>query len=460
VKDMTEGILLGKTKTVCEKTLKVIDAQVIEKGGWIILRKLCPDHGVSEVRHIFDMPLLYEKMKQIFCKEQVDNFYPHDLILYITSKCNLLCPVCYSSAGENGAQDLSLKQAMEMVCRYQGGAVHISGGEPTLREDLFDLLTHIKEKGFFTGLFTNGLRLEDENYVKKLKEAKLDLVILSFDSLRESDLVRLRGRPLLESKLKAFSHIKKEGIGVYLFSAVVAGINDDQIGPLIEFAKENIDSVDIVNFNPVWRVGRYDDFTRIPASKIYQRMEENGFLFDEFMLCTEFSHLCFEILSKLLGKKWRRQPPCAQRLYLFKLEDKIIKLTDLLDLPYLNKRLNDIHSKVKSSPKFISWGLLICCFPFGYFIKGATKNETLRKLTFFFARNLFAWKRKKRWLSSRLLSVMIGAFHSPEDADFQFLRKCTLYCNSEQGDFIQCACLRQILSETNNRSICELVREF
>lgn len=445
----SKEIVVDHTETVCRDCAKVVDAEVVHKEDRLFIRRKCPVHGTSDTPHVFDMPELYQAMKAIFCSDPSRIVYPHDLILYITSKCNMHCPVCYVDTDSPHAKELSLSDIKSILDHYRGCAVHISGGEPTLRDDLFDIIAEIKKRKFFCGLFTNGLRLADTDFTEKLSAAGVDLVILQFDSLNDDDYLSLRGERLLHVKLKALENLKKAGMGTYLFSAIVEGINDDQVPGLVDFARKNIEWVDIMNVNPVWRIGRYNNFERIPASKLYASMEKAGLHFHEFMASTEFSHLCFEIASKLAQQKWVRQPPCAQRLYFVKVDDEVVKLTDILNIPRLLPRLRMISRSMTNRSKFYSWFLFLTCFPYVSFLRDLFASRQLRGFLWGVLKEKIFHHQKKRISASRLLSIMIGAFQGQEDADMRFLKKCTLFANNPDGKGIRCSCTRQMMCDFN-----------
>lgn len=417
---------------------------MIERGGRLFLRKNCPEHGIEESPHIFDMPVLYHQIKRIFCANQLRPAYPNELVAYLTRECNLHCPVCYMGANDGPKNELTQEALFSILSVYKGRAVHLSGGEPTLRGDLFEIIRKIKEMGFFAGVFTNGLKLSDFNYVRELKNAGMDLAIVSLESLRSQDYLLIAGKDILKEKLKAIHNLKKEKTGVYLFSYIAEGLNEDQINPLIDFAKDNIEAVDILNFTPIWKVGRFGKFNRIPASGIYSQLKTAGFSLEEFILNTEFSFLSFEILSKLLNGRWVRQPPCEQMVYLFKIKSGFIKIGDLVSLPYLIKRFGRINRLINSRPLVFKWGIFLLNAPFFYFIKEIFINKRLRALLKETLGDIISSRTFKRAISKRKLTIMTGQVHSFDDADFRFINKCTLYAVDEEGKNMLSFCTRQM----------------
>ncbi|MCI6738593.1 MAG: radical SAM protein, partial [Intestinibacter sp.] len=205
------------------------------------------------------------------------------VLLELTDRCNLKCPICFASANEDVKPDVSIERVAEyfdylMDC---GGPynIQLSGGEPTMRDDLDQIIKIGREKGFtFFQLNTNGIRIaEDADYIKKLAEAGLNTVFLQFDGLTEKPYIRLRGKKLLRTKLKAIENCKKAGVGVVLVPTVEKDANLDQLGKIIEFAINNMPAVRGVHFQPISYFGRYenrDETFRITIPKMIKEIEK------------------------------------------------------------------------------------------------------------------------------------------------------------------------------------------
>ena len=154
----------------------------------------------------------------------------------------------------------SLKQDIDRIVQLAGDPLlQLSGGEPTLRDDLPELVRYAKEAGCsYTQVNTNGIRLaEDESYVAALANAGLDIVFLQFDGVSDEIYRALRGRDLLETKLRAIRNCDKYRIGVTLVPTVVPEVNDHVLGDVIRLAVELFPAVRSVHFQPVTYLGRY-----------------------------------------------------------------------------------------------------------------------------------------------------------------------------------------------------------
>lgn len=157
--------------------------------------------------------------------------------------------------------------------------MQLSGGEPSLRDDLPEIVALGLSRGFsFIQVNTNGLRLaKDPSYVGALKEAGLASVFLQFDGMDDTVYRKLRGRELFREKRLAIEHCARHGIGVVLVPTLVPGVNTDQIGDVIEFALKELPAVRGVHFQPISYFGRYPspprDEDRITIPEIVTEIE-------------------------------------------------------------------------------------------------------------------------------------------------------------------------------------------
>ena len=187
-------------------------------------------------------------------------------LVEITSRCNLRCPVCFADSGEAGSDpDLETLGRMfdQTMARTGGCNLQLSGGEPTVRGDLPDIVRLAKRAGFgFVQLNTNGLRLaEDPALAGKLAGAGLSSIFLQFDGVCDEVFRALRGRDLFEVKKKAIDHASKTGLGIVLVPTVARGVNVDHLWDIVRFGLEHQPHVRGVHFQTMSYFGRYpEDF--------------------------------------------------------------------------------------------------------------------------------------------------------------------------------------------------------
>jgi hypothetical protein len=157
--------------------------------------------------------------------------------------------------------------------------LQLSGGEPTLRNDLPEIVALARSTGFtFVQLNTNGVRIaRDKPYLHRLKEAGLDCVFLQFDGLTDEVYQQIRGKALLQVKEEVVERCAEEQLGVVLVPTLVPRINTGQIGDILRFAVEQMPTVRAVHFQPVSYFGRYPqtpaDHDRITLPEVMQEIE-------------------------------------------------------------------------------------------------------------------------------------------------------------------------------------------
>lgn len=269
--------IIRHTRSVCPICLKNIEADLIQKeGGQIYLEKECDEHGkysalVWQGAMDFHLWTRYsEPLKGSVGKNCPNNCGICDeheagtccTLLEVTKRCNLSCTFCFANGGrpEDDPSLAELKEAIRDIIRQCGHPLlQLSGGEPTLRDDLPELISFAKEAGCsYVQLNTNGIRLaEDPEYAKRLAEVGLDIVFLQFDGTTDEIYQALRGKPLLKTKKQAIQICSDLRVGVTLVPTVVPGINDNNLGDLIDYAKSMVPAVRGIHFQPVSYFGRY-----------------------------------------------------------------------------------------------------------------------------------------------------------------------------------------------------------
>ncbi|GAP13640.1 predicted Fe-S oxidoreductases [Longilinea arvoryzae] len=209
---------------------------------------------------------------------------PCCVLFDVTLRCDLACSFCFASAGKHAASgDPSLETIRTWYQRLldAGGPfnVQLSGGEPSLRDDLPEIIALGKSMGFpFFQINTNGLRLaRDPAYLGRLKQAGLSTVYLQFDGTTDEIFQKMRGGKLLELKIQTIERCAEEGLGVVLVPTLVPGINFDNLGEILRLAIEHAPTVRGVHFQPVSYFGRYPqaprDEDRITIPEVIRAIE-------------------------------------------------------------------------------------------------------------------------------------------------------------------------------------------
>jgi hypothetical protein len=183
------------------------------------------------------------------------------VLVEVTLRCNLSCPFCFAQRGSKSADPTmeqlseSFKELVKKGCTF----IQLPGGEPTLREDLPDIVASAKSSGCENiQLNSNGIRLgEDRAYTRALAQAGLSFVFMQFDGTEDVIYEKLRGRPLFEEKKAAIKACSDELPGVTLVPTVVPGVNDHNLGDMLNFGFSNSPAVRGVHFQPVSYFGRH-----------------------------------------------------------------------------------------------------------------------------------------------------------------------------------------------------------
>jgi 7,8-dihydro-6-hydroxymethylpterin dimethyltransferase len=327
----------SRTTSLCPHCLRSIAAQRVTENNAVYLEKYCPEHGdLPRVLLWRNDPIPYSKWNKIGtakrCLQQFLTYSAHGCpydcgicpshkqdtctaVIELTYRCNINCPVCFASANKTAPPDPDYGQIIQMLQALLGYGspvpIQLSGGEPTLRDDLPQIVASAREMGFdHIQVNTNGIRLAvDIEYGKALKEAGVTVFFLQFDGIIADAYRIIRGIDLLPLKLKAIQRCSKLKVGVILVPTLVRSVNFNQIGAIIQFAKEWIPTVRGVHFQPMAHLGRYPtpphNEERVLLSDILKAIEDQtaGELKVENLIppgCEE-SHCSFSSLS-VLGK--------------------------------------------------------------------------------------------------------------------------------------------------------------
>jgi uncharacterized radical SAM superfamily Fe-S cluster-containing enzyme len=276
-------MLIKKTRSLCPTCRTVVDAEIVEEDGKVWLMRTCPAHGSS--RHLYwSDAAMYHRFQEYDAvgngianpqSATPDNSCPtacglcnhhHSQTLLanidLTNRCNLDCDFCFANARACGFvyepcfdDIVKMLQVLRDEKPVPAPAVQFSGGEPTMRDDLVEIIKKAKSMGFpQVQIATNGVKLaKDPALAQQLKDAGLNTVYLHFDGVSKET------NPFLAIHEKALANLKKVGLGTVLVPTVIRGRNDKEVGDIIRFAIDNIAVVRGVNFQPVAFTGAASD---------------------------------------------------------------------------------------------------------------------------------------------------------------------------------------------------------
>jgi hypothetical protein len=274
--------------TICSKCFRKLEGKIIFQDDKVYLLKRCPEHGGERVliaddleyyrrcREVFikkpEMPLVYNTPVKWGCPYDCGLCTDHEQhsclsLIEVTDSCNLRCPVCYAGSGPERIEHRSLaliEKMLDAVVRNEGqpDVVQISGGEPTLHPEFFTILKMAEARPIrHLMINTNGLRIaNDEEFVKRLAGAHPDIEIyLQFDSFEREALLDLRGADLRSTRERALEKLNKHNISTTLVVTLRKGLNDGEIGKIIDFALTQ-PCVRGVTLQPIQDAGRLEKF--------------------------------------------------------------------------------------------------------------------------------------------------------------------------------------------------------
>jgi len=369
------------TTSVCPECLKIIPAEIYESNNIVWISKTCPKHGETIEKYWEDYPM-YVKASRFarngkgitnpnvkldgskcpfdcgLCKRHKSHTALANIVL--TNRCDLACWYCffYAKPGEK-IYEPSLDQFRKMfqLLRQEKpiacNAVQLTGGEPTLRDDLLDIIKIAKEEGFtHIQLNTNAINLaKDPTLAAKVRKAGVNTLYMSFDG------VTAKTNPKNHLEVyKAIENCRKANLGIVLVPTIIKGINDHEMGKIIKFASDNLDVIRGVNFQPVSLVGRMPNTERekmritIPAAIKEIEAQTGGELArDDFFpvpcigSITEF----VEALTERPNYDLSTHFACGMATYLIKDGDTLVPITRFVDVEGLFKYLQQKALELK-----------------------------------------------------------------------------------------------------------------
>jgi uncharacterized radical SAM superfamily Fe-S cluster-containing enzyme len=300
-------LFLGQTTSLCEDCLALVPAKIIAEDNNVFLLKRCREHGVQKTLIADD--LSYWKSQQDWLKPgdrplnvqtRTDHGCPYDCglcpdheqhsclaIIEVNEACNLSCPVCFaeSSVKREAHRPLAeIERMLDILVESEGepDLVQISGGEPTLHPQFFEILEAARRRPIrHLMINTNGLRIAREpGFAERLAAFMPRFeVYLQFDSLKREPLMALRGADLTRVRQEALEALERNNISTTLVVTLKKGLNDAEIPDIVRHAL-TWRCVRGVTFQPIQDAGRNEGFDarrdRIVLTQVRRRIAEAG----------------------------------------------------------------------------------------------------------------------------------------------------------------------------------------
>jgi uncharacterized radical SAM superfamily Fe-S cluster-containing enzyme len=381
--------------SICSICFRRAEGKIVFEDGNVYLLKRCPLHGPERVLMADDIDY-YRRCREIFLKTpEMPTRYnmpvrwdcPYDCglctdheqhscltLVEITDHCNLECPICYASSGPSRTGYRSLDQVERMldaVVRNEGrpDVVQISGGEPTLHPQFFEILDMARQRPIqHLMVNTNGIRIaREDGFAERLAEYMPGFEIyLQFDSFEAAALKELRGADLTSIRMQAIEKLNRLGVSTSLVVTLKRGLNDGEIGRIVDWAVQQ-PCVRGVVLQPIQTAGRHEQFDpstdRLTLTEVRRRLLAQTNLFRPEDVIPVPCH-----------------PDSLAMAYALKSAGKVIPLTGMIDPQILieggrntivyesDTTLHDQLFKLFStnhSPKSSATTLhdLLCCLP-------------------------------------------------------------------------------------------------
>jgi 7,8-dihydro-6-hydroxymethylpterin dimethyltransferase len=287
VPEIRQQILDGKQdyRILIEEKPGEIKAQIIERDGKILMVKDCPKHGRFEDVMSIDTAF-FEHLERTFPGRDIaahndETLHNHGnssikhgrgsvLTIDLTNRCNMMCDPCFMDANQVGfVHELSwneiktlLDNAISIKPRRQM-SVQFSGGEPTMSPYFLDAIRYARQLGYDSvQAATNGIEFaKDPDFALQAMESGLRYVYLQFDGVGNAANSHRNVGNLFDVKLRAIENLHSNGVEIVLVTTVVNGINNEQVGRVVQFALDNPDKIAFVSFQPVSFTGRDEAIT-------------------------------------------------------------------------------------------------------------------------------------------------------------------------------------------------------
>jgi uncharacterized radical SAM superfamily Fe-S cluster-containing enzyme len=399
------------TNSICSVCLRKVEAKILFQNGNVYLQKRCPSHGHEKV--LISVDIDYYKQSRLTLKPgqmpvrfntPIKYGCPYDCglcpdheqhscltLVEITDACNLECPICYAESGPSRQTHRSLEQIefmLDVVVQneMEPDIVQISGGEPTIHPQFFEVLDAAKRRPIkHLMVNTNGVKIaQDPEFAARLREYMPGFEVhLQFDSLEEEVLRDLRGADLRRIRLDALEHLNRYNISTTLVVTVKKGVNDQELGRIIDFALKQR-CVRGVTFQPVQAAGRLEGYDasrdRLCLAEVRRNILEQNSLFAPEDIIPVPCH-----------------PDCLAMGYALKMGGKTVPLTRFVDPNILlqgegstivyerDPRLREQIFKLFStshSPESAGASLkqLLCCLPLVQVPEGISYDNVFRVL--------------------------------------------------------------------------------
>ena len=287
VREAREVILSGGVDYSILKTEKVgeVKATILERNNQIWMVKECSKHGKTEDIMAIDAAFL-EHIESQFPGRDIqahndEKLHNHGsstvkygrgavLTVDLTNRCNMMCDPCFMDANQVGfVHELEwdeiktiLDNAISIKPRRQM-SVQFSGGEPTMSPYFLKAVNYCRQIGYNSvQAATNGIEFaKSKGFAEAASDAGMRYAYLQFDGIGNEPNQHRKIGNLFDVKIKAIENMHDAGIEIVLVTTLVNNVNNEEVGPIIQFARDNPGRIAFIAFQPVSFTGRDEEIT-------------------------------------------------------------------------------------------------------------------------------------------------------------------------------------------------------
>jgi pyruvate-formate lyase-activating enzyme len=234
------------TRSLCPECRRVLITRLVADDDGAFMHKCCPEHGTKRVR-VARNGAYYQGLE--LCWRAL---FPHDFdpragmsryTSELTTRCDLHCPVCFAEAEDAPHSDEiglgALTHHLETL-KGRGVQIRLTGGEPTLRPDIVEVVRRITASGNSVDLATNGLKLcREPALLASLVQAGLKGVMIWVDSLQDPAItLQLRGVDLSDQRHELLALLQAHGVAPSIFFLVARGLSEPEVPGILALALE------------------------------------------------------------------------------------------------------------------------------------------------------------------------------------------------------------------------------
>lgn len=310
--------LIKTTQSLCPECKKVLDADIKDVNGEVIMYKTCKEHGDFEdllsidSKHFrWSQDFMIDGQKPNHTCVATKKGCPYDCgscpnhksspaiaIVDVTYRCNLKCPICFANAEARGLNyEPSFEELVRIFTHFRETikpqppiCAMYAGGEPTMRNDLPDLLSECLKMGYQQlQIATNGIKLANIDYFQELIDAGMPkgsknarthtIIYLQFDGVERETYIKTRGADILDKKLKVIENARELNYpNIILVPTIANNVNEHETTKILQFGIDNVDVVNTIMYQPMAMCGRYEKEKlkelRITSSHLGKQIQE------------------------------------------------------------------------------------------------------------------------------------------------------------------------------------------